>query len=73
MGLDKSLRFWMGVSAWILLDRKTSPWVWFAVLVASCELNISLVHQQINSLLCGMIFLGPPYTKDTRTEKRVLF
>ncbi|MCB0416914.1 MAG: DUF2029 domain-containing protein [Bdellovibrionales bacterium] len=52
------LFFWMGVSAWVRLDRKTSPWLWFAVIVASCELNISLVHQQINGLLCGMTFLG---------------
>ncbi|MCB0403503.1 MAG: DUF2029 domain-containing protein [Bdellovibrionales bacterium] len=53
-----TLFFWMGVCSWIRLDRKTSPWIWFAILVASFELNISLVHQQINGLLCGMIFLG---------------
>ncbi len=59
--LANSYLFWIGVLVWIPWqdDRVKQRWpLIVALVVASMELNISLLYQQVNALLIGLILLG---------------
>lgn len=58
--------FWVGVLAWVKLSKKSSPWIYFALVVCSMELNISVLYQQVNALLIGATLFGVALFRDGR-------
>ncbi len=58
------LFFWCGIRCW--LTRKSSWVILFALLGASAELNISLLYQQVNALLIGIVLIALAAYRDQK-------
>lgn len=58
--------FWIGVLVWLPRDRHRSGALIAAILVCSMELNISVLYQQINAALCGLILLAGYWYRTNR-------
>jgi hypothetical protein len=54
--LFNSLCFWLGISLWLGSGIKVTRWLVAGCVLAAMELNISLLYQQINAALVGLIF-----------------
>jgi len=68
-GLFNVSAFWAGLFCWIGKDPKWKALKWPLVLglvIASMELNISLLYQQMNAFLIGLILWGVASYRDKR-------
>lgn len=50
--------FWIGIFLWVRLRRESFGWRLIGFVIASMELNISLLYQQVNALLIGLSLIG---------------
>lgn len=64
-----ALIFWMGVTAWVEIQKRQNGWSWFFLIATAMELDISLRYQQANALLTGLILLGMAYLKDHKAGR----
>lgn len=50
--------FWLGVGRWFRLAEPNAPWLWLGFLICAMELNGSVLYQQVNGLMAGMVLIG---------------
>ncbi len=62
--LANSAVFWWGLVLWLPPLKKLALPVWLALILVSMELNISLLYQQVNALLVGLILIGAALYRD---------
>jgi hypothetical protein len=65
--LVNCLIFWWGVCSWFRIERQTSRWLILAFLACSVEANISLLYQQINAAIIGLMLISFARFRDGHT------
>lgn len=67
-----SFVFWLGISEWLILKKSQKKILWFFLICAAVELDISLRYQQSNALVAGLILIALARLRDSKPIKAAI-